>query len=270
VASSQDLTNHSQWIQMLSSLLFISLCIWILLILRPCGLSTSVFCEKPLRFCSLRVGVLALGKFQTSGCLSRTVSLMDIWRFLVRKPSASFSVSPPEESRIDGVIHLGPDPTCLRPKCFQSLPTAQLSFVPPRGVNHRGAHFPPENCRNLPVFNRTAYFPEEQWSISLGWSLRLWEGEGSLLSNSLTRIGSGDLLCTPDSPAKQMPQRDPSAHVYWESLIAEAKRSQAQNWCCLYRPRRGVSHTRIGYAYYLICMSHIWLVILSQYLTKPH
>jgi hypothetical protein len=64
----------------------------------------------------------------------------------------------------------------------------------------------------------------------------------------------------PDSPAKQTPHQDPSAHVYWESLIAEAKRPQAQNWCCLYRPRRGVSHTRIGYAYYLICMSHIWLV----------
>ena len=54
-----------------------------------------------------------------------------------------------------------------------------------------------------------------------------------------------------NSPAKQTPQQDPSAHVYWESLIAEAKRPQAQNWCCLYRSRR------VGYAYYLICMSHI-------------
>jgi hypothetical protein len=75
-----------------------------------------------------------------------------------------------------------------------------------------------------------------------------------------------------------MPQQDPSVHVYWESLIAEAKRPQAQNWCCLYRPRRGVSHTRIGYAFatsftcltsdwlficYLIYMSHIRLVMLS-------
>jgi hypothetical protein len=91
-------------------------------------------------------------------------------------------------------------------------------------------------------------------------------------------------------PARTTLQQDPSAHVYWESLIAEAKRPRAQNWCCLYRPRRGVSHTRIGYALclictfliwlatlslsvphraslsYLICMSHIWLVILS----KPH
>jgi hypothetical protein len=50
--------------------------------------------------------------------------------------------------------------------------------------------------------------------------------------------------------------------LYWESLIAEAK-PQAQHWCCLYRPRRGVSHTRIGYAFYLICMPHTWLVILS-------
>jgi hypothetical protein len=86
-------------------------------------------------------------------------------------------------------------------------------------------------------------------------------------------------------PARTMLQQDPSAHVYWESLIAEAKRPRAQNWCCLYRPRRGVSWlcTRphlhvphlIGYSLsvphraslsYLICMSHIWLVILS----KPH
>ena len=52
-----------------------------------------------------------------------------------------------------------------------------------------------------------------------------------------------------DSPGKQTPQQDPSATVYWESLIAEAKRPQAQNWCCLYRPRRGVSHTWIGYAF---------------------
>jgi hypothetical protein len=65
------------------------------------------------------------------------------------------------------------------------------------------------------------------------------------------------ILHVPDSPAKQTPQQDPSAHVYWESLIAEAKRPRAQNWCCLYRPRRSMSHTRIGYAYYLICMSHI-------------
>jgi hypothetical protein len=29
-------------------------------------------------------------------------------------------------------------------------------------------------------------------------------------------------------------------------LIAEAKRPQAQNWCCLYRPRRGVLSHLIG------------------------
>jgi hypothetical protein len=32
-------------------------------------------------------------------------------------------------------------------------------------------------------------------------------------------------------PARMMLQQDPSAHVYWESLIAEAKRPWAQNWC---------------------------------------
>jgi hypothetical protein len=71
--------------------------------------------------------------------------------------------------------------------------------------------------------------------------------------------------CAPYSPARMMLQQDPSAHVYWESLIAEAKRPQAQNWCCLYRPRRGMSHTRIGYAYHLICMpTSDWLTCLSS------
>ena len=67
-------------------------------------------------------------------------------------------------------------------------------------------------------------------------------------------IASYYLLRAPDWPAVTTLQQDPSAHVYWESLIAEAKRPRAQNWCCLYRPRRGVSHTRIGYALSLICM----------------
>jgi hypothetical protein len=30
-----------------------------------------------------------------------------------------------------------------------------------------------------------------------------------------------------------MPQQDPSAHVYWESLITEAKRPEPQKWSCL-------------------------------------
>jgi hypothetical protein len=71
-------------------------------------------------------------------------------------------------------------------------------------------------------------------------------------------------------PGRTTLQQDPSAHVYWESLIVEAKRPQAQNWCCFYRPRRGVSYTRIGYALRLICMFLIWLATLSQYLTEPH
>jgi hypothetical protein len=73
----------------------------------------------------------------------------------------------------------------------------------------------------------------------------------------------------PYSPAKQTPQQDPSAHVYWESLIAEAKRPQAQNWCCLYRPRRGMSHTRIGYAWVMLttsfaCLTSDWLTSFSS------
>jgi hypothetical protein len=63
-------------------------------------------------------------------------------------------------------------------------------------------------------------------------------------------------------------QQDPSA-IYWESLIAEAKRPQAQNWCCLYRSRRGVSHTRIGYAWVMLttsfaCLTSDWLTCLSS------
>jgi hypothetical protein len=76
------------------------------------------------------------------------------------------------------------------------------------------------------------------------------------------------VLHATDWPAVTTLQQDPSAHVYWESLIAEAKRPRAQNWCCLYRPRRGVSHTRIGYALSLICMFLIWLATLS--LSVPH
>jgi hypothetical protein len=68
------------------------------------------------------------------------------------------------------------------------------------------------------------------------------------------KILTQNILCAPDWPAVTTLQQDPSAHVYWESLIAETKRPRAQNWCCLYRPRRHVSHTRIGYALRLICM----------------
>ena len=65
-------------------------------------------------------------------------------------------------------------------------------------------------------------------------------------------------------PASKRPQQGPSGHVYWESLIAEAKSPRTQNWCCLSRPRRGVSYTRIGYAFYLIYISTSdWLCSLS-------
>jgi hypothetical protein len=85
-------------------------------------------------------------------------------------------------------------------------------------------------------------------------------------------MGVGDqtvLRARPDLPARTMLQQDPSTHIYWESLIAEAKRPQAQNWCCLYRPRRGVSHTRIGYAWVMLttsfaCLTSDWLTCLSS------
>jgi hypothetical protein len=76
-------------------------------------------------------------------------------------------------------------------------------------------------------------------------------------------------LCMSDWPARTTLQQDPSVHVYWESLIAEAKRPQAQNWCCLYRPRGGVSHTWIGYAWVMLttsfaCLTSDWLTCLSS------
>ena len=89
--------------------------------------------------------------------------------------------------------------------------------------------------------------------------------ESELLDMSMNEFH----LHVPDSPARTMLQQDPSAHVYWESLIAEAKKPQAQNWCCLYRPRRGMSHTRIGYAWVMLttsfaCLTSDWLTCLSS------
>jgi hypothetical protein len=86
---------------------------------------------------------------------------------------------------------------------------------------------------------------------------------------SSTHALFGSVLRAPDWPARTTLQQDPSAHVYWESLIAEVKRPQAQNWCCLYRPRRGVSHTRIGYAWVMLttsfaCLTSNWLTSLSS------
>jgi hypothetical protein len=88
------------------------------------------------------------------------------------------------------------------------------------------------------------------------------------VTNNVIIPGVASCMC-PDLPARMMLQQDPSAHVYWESLIAEAKRPQAQNWCCLYRPRRGMSHTRIGYAWVMLttsfaCLTSDWLTCLSS------
>ena len=70
-------------------------------------------------------------------------------------------------------------------------------------------------------------------------------------------------LWVPDSPAKQTPQQDPFAYVYWKSLIAEAKRPQAQNWCCLYRPRKGMTHTWIGCAWVMLITSFACLHLIG-------
>jgi hypothetical protein len=47
------------------------------------------------------------------------------------------------------------------------------------------------------------------------------------------------VLCVPDWPAVTTLQQDPSAHVYWESLIAEVKRPE---------PRTGAAYIDLGEA----------------------
>jgi hypothetical protein len=96
-------------------------------------------------------------------------------------------------------------------------------------------------------------------SLQLGRKAENSWGEGQEVKNNTHQS------CAPDWPGVTTLQQDPSAHVYWESLIAEAKRPRAQNWCCFYRPRRGVSHTRIGYALRssFACSSSDWLLSLS-------
>jgi hypothetical protein len=70
----------------------------------------------------------------------------------------------------------------------------------------------------------------------------------------------------PDSPAKQMPQQDPSAHVYWESLIAEVKRPQ---------PRTGAAYIGLGGAcltpgLVMHLLPHLHVYIRLVMLSEPH
>jgi hypothetical protein len=72
-------------------------------------------------------------------------------------------------------------------------------------------------------------------------------------------------------PARTTLQQDPSVHVYWESLIAEAKRPE---------PRTGAAYIGLGEAcltsglvmHYasFACSSSDWLLSLSLYFTEPH
>jgi hypothetical protein len=77
------------------------------------------------------------------------------------------------------------------------------------------------------------------------------------------------LLCASDLPASRRHNRILLQHVYWESMDCVGKRPQVQNWCCLYRPRRGVSHTQIGYSWVMLttsfaCLTSDWLTCLSS------
>ena len=55
--------------------------------------------------------------------------------------------------------------------------------------------------------------------------------------NSATE--NGESWARPDSPARTTLQQDPSAHVYWESLIVEAKDP---------KPRTGAAYIGLGEA----------------------
>jgi hypothetical protein len=76
------------------------------------------------------------------------------------------------------------------------------------------------------------------------------------------------LLCAPWPASKNAATRSFCTRLLGELDCRGEETPQAQNWCCLYRPRRGVSHTRIGYAwviYHLICMpTSDWLTCLSS------
>jgi hypothetical protein len=88
---------------------------------------------------------------------------------------------------------------------------------------------------------------------------------GSFISVSLFLVPHS--CARPTRPARMTLQQDPSAHVYWESLIAEAKRPWAQNWCCLYRR---VSHLDWLCTKPHLHVPHLTGYSLSLYLTEPH
>jgi hypothetical protein len=78
------------------------------------------------------------------------------------------------------------------------------------------------------------------------------------------------ILCAPWLASKN----DTATGSFCTHLLGELdcrgkETPQAQNWCCLYRPRRGVSHTRIGYAWVMLtisfaCLTSDWLTCLSS------
>jgi hypothetical protein len=75
------------------------------------------------------------------------------------------------------------------------------------------------------------------------WALEIGLGSSGRAEVLITTV---IFLRALDWPGRTTLQQDPSAHVYWESLIVEAKRPRAQNWCCFYRPRTGVLSHLIG------------------------
>lgn len=87
---------------------------------------------------------------------------------LVMEHSIS-SASPQEEARTDRIIHPGPNPTCVKLKGFQSLPTAQLSFMPPfRRVNLAWHIFLQNTAVNLHAYSAVCPFLKDDRGSALG------------------------------------------------------------------------------------------------------
>lgn len=141
IIPSQTFTNHCQWIHIFSPSHAFLLYMWLLLILRPVAPDCpwAPFGGSPWDSLPPEQGFWPLGNF--------SARVMGLWS------SGTFGdscygvlyllLSQPSGRGQDRLHHPSwPNPTCLKLKCFQSLPTAQLSFRPPsRRVNLVGHIF---------------------------------------------------------------------------------------------------------------------------------
>ena len=91
---------------------------------------------------------------------------------------------------------------------------------------------------SIPLRDLRYSFPMMQF-----WILPVTGGLCSCLK--MSRPGFQHHFWVPYSPARKMPQQDLLHTFIGRAWLQRWKRSEPQNWCCLYRPRRGMSHTRL-------------------------